>query len=52
MAIAILCGLLLGIMVYLAQSTYYRRKDQDESALVRRFERHVERRVERLFTRR
>lgn len=38
-AIAILFGLLLGIVVYLAQSTYYRRKDQDKYALVRRFER-------------
>jgi hypothetical protein len=38
-AIAILCGLLLGIVVYLAQSTYFRRKDQDKYALVRRFER-------------
>ena len=39
MAIAILCGLLLVIVIYLAQSTYYRRKDQDKYALVRRFER-------------
>lgn len=38
-AIAILFGLLIGIVVYLAQSTYYRRKDQDKYALVRRFER-------------
>ena len=43
MAIAILFGLLMGIMVYLVQSTLYRRKDQDKYALVRRFERSVER---------
>jgi hypothetical protein len=41
--IAILVGLLLGIMIYLAQSTHYRQKDQDKYALVRRFERYVER---------
>ena len=38
-AIAILCGLLMGIVIYLVQSTYYRRKDQDKYALVKRFER-------------
>jgi hypothetical protein len=42
-AVAILFGLLIGIMVYLAQSTHYRRKDQDKYALVRRFERSMER---------
>lgn len=39
MAIAILCGLLMGIVIYLVQSMYYRRKDQDKYALVKRFER-------------
>ena len=47
-AIAILCGLLLGIVVYLAQSTYYRRKDQDKYALVRRFERLFTRKNQQL----
>ncbi len=47
MAIAILFGLLFGITVYLVQSTYFRRKDRDKYALVRRFER----RVGHLFTR-
>lgn len=44
MAIAILFGLLMGITIYLVQSTYYRRKDQDKYALVRRFERIFSRR--------
>lgn len=47
-AIAILCGLLLGIVVYLAQSTYYRRKDQNKYALVRRFERLFTRKNQQL----
>ena len=42
-AVAILLGLLMGIVVYLIQSTHYRRKDQDKYALVRRFERIIER---------
>lgn len=50
-AIPILLGLLMGIVIYLVQSTHYRRKDQDKYALVRRFERSIERGVERLFTR-
>lgn len=51
MAIPILLGLLMGIVIYLVQSTHYRRKDQDKYALVRRFERSIERGIERLFTR-
>ncbi len=51
MAIPILVGLLFGITIYLVQSTYFRRKDRDKYALVRRFERTVERGIERLFPR-
>ena len=45
MAIAILCGLLTGLVIYLVQPTYYRRKDQDKYALVKRFERNFTRKT-------